>query len=1773
MKALALLFIAATLSAQVQPAPGHCAMAHCNNQMTDFSPVTPPGIGTGMSVVNRDASRLGVAAGLACVSNGTNVACAYRESPDAVVYYDADGNVLWTSGNLLDDNTYKNTPIIQTDGSVVIGDDQHLIKFNQDGSVAWSTATPEGAPISQITTPNGAIFTATHPVAVDTCSQDSCNLMVTLNNSGSQYTSAKVTLTGGDCAGATATAAVAGGGITAITVTSQGANCYIAPDVIITGDGSGAQANAQLLAPAPISAYNGTTGALVGSLLLYSSGTSGPYYETINVPCVNNGSYPNRVYISTNLSVNSNQGALWAVDIDPANLANPISPAWSVTFDGPSGASPLCIGNNVYFDGAGFMPGDNAGTTIFGVQDNGSSATMLFHVSLGAGTEPVTCNFAMDPRAVGGFWHEIQYDPNIYHRDGTNGSVIETLDVNSLLAASGAPPATYWMSGVFNTVGTPDHPYMILPESDVNYVASYLTLVDITDSTLIWALPLYPGNSPFFSDSFEGEAAIATNSNNQTVLAMATRYNGAYFLSEGQGTAVLSSTSLSFGDQPQGSSGAAQTVTLTNTASSTLTVTRVTASGDFGETDNCAAPLTPGVACSLAITFTPTALGPRSGALTIASNAAGSPQTISLSGVGITGAPGISLSASALNFPGQVVGTTSSPQVVTMTNSGTALLTIASIVNGGDAIQSSNCSSILAPGAGCSINVMFAAGGVGKRSGTITINSNAAHNPRTITLTGTGLLAQGAAAGLSSTSLVFSGQSLGAAGTPQTVQLVNVGTAPLHITSIAHAGAASETNNCPQSLAATKHCTITVTFTPSATGPSSGTISIADNATGSPQSIAVAGVASGNPVPLLNQAASPADPIVGASGFGLKILGGGFLPGAVVNWNGAPLSTTFVGKTQLTATVPPANAATAGTAWITVVNPTPGGGTSNPYWFPITTPTEWLTLNRTDLASSAGPQALATADFDGNGTLDLLVANSAANSVSVLLGNGNGTFAPPADYSTGAQPVAVAAGDFNNDGKPDIVVANQADNTVSILLGAGGGAFSPGVPYPTGNGPVAVTVADFNGDGNLDLAVANQADNTVSVLLGNGNGTFNAHVDFPAGPSPRALAAGDFNADGKLDLAVANDFTNGSVSVLLGNGDGTLQSAVAYATDDSIALAAADLNGDGILDLAAVNRQAQTLSVLLGNGDGTFQPALRKLLELQPVGFAIGDLNADGTLDVAVANSGENTVSILPGQDNGNYGTARDFAVAAGPVAVVLGDFNGDGSLDLVVAAPASNTVSVLLQAPAITFSSTSLNLGNVILGQHASQVVTLTNTGSAVMTIASIAASGAFTQQNACPATLAPGASCSITATVGAQTKGPLAGLLTITDNVPGSPQTIALSGTAVGVDIDVNLSQTAVDSGNPVSSNTISLTHVAPAGGALVSLSSSNPAVASAPASVTIPGGTMVSPAFTITTAGVEASTPVTLSASFNGVTSTVILTVNPAVLQSLTLSPSSIGAGLSTTANFAALDGQAPPAGAILSLSSANPAVAAVPASVQIAAYAGQSSTFTIATGPVTAPTQVVITASYGKSQAPATLTVNPGSVSLASLSLSPTSVVGGSPPASYTNVAVLSGPAPSGGAAIALSSSNPAVASVQANVQVAAGATTSANFPITTTAVATGTRVTITASYQGVTQQAQIMVNVATPLAVQLSQTSVKGGATVPANSVKMDGPAPSGGLTVSLTSSNPAVAAVPATVTVSPGLKISQTFAIATAAVKSSTAVTISASYHGITQSATLIVTP
>jgi hypothetical protein len=225
-------------------------------------------------------------------------------------------------------------------------------------------------------------------------------------------------------------------------------------------------------------------------------------------------------------------------------------------------------------------------------------------------------------------------------------------------------------------------------------------------------------------------------------------------------------------------------------------------------------------------------------------------------------------------------------------------------------------------------------------------------------------------------------------------------------------------------------------------------------------------------------------------------------------------------------------------------------------------------------------------------------------------------------------------GDFNGDGRPDLAAANEFSSDISVLLGNGDGSFQAATSLAAGARPLSVAVGDFNGDGKPDLAAANSGSDTVSVLLGNGNGSFQNAVNYTAGAEPLSVAMGDFNGDGKQDLATSNFF--GTVSVLLGNGNGTFQAAAPYATGDQpFSVAVGDFNGDGKQDLATANSDSASVSVLPGNGDGSFQAAANFAVGSVPRSVAVGDFNGDGKQDLATANqSFSNTVSVLLNQPN-----------------------------------------------------------------------------------------------------------------------------------------------------------------------------------------------------------------------------------------------------------------------------------------------------------------------------------------------------------------------------------------------------------------------------------------------------------------------------------------------------------------------------------------------------------
>lgn len=348
-------------------------------------------------------------------------------------------------------------------------------------------------------------------------------------------------------------------------------------------------------------------------------------------------------------------------------------------------------------------------------------------------------------------------------------------------------------------------------------------------------------------------------------------------------------------------------------------------------------------------------------------------------------------------------------------------------------------------------------------------------------------------------------------------------------------------------------------------------------------------------------------------------------------------------------------------------------------------------IKKTDFTTGAGPVSIATGDFNGDGKPDLATANSATNSVSILLNTGSGDFGTKTDIVVGSQPRAVLARDFDGDGKLDlaVAVASSSSNTVEILLGTGTGSFNPTTTLITGMTPVALASADFNGDGKPDLAVANAGDNSVHVFLGTASGNFNFSTALTTGAGPSGIAVADFNGDGRPDLAVTNS-SDETVSIFLGSGNGLFSTGVTLPTGTNPAgIVTGDFDAGGKADIAVVNRGSSTVSVFLGNGDGTFAVKKDFATGASPAALAVGDFTGDNRLDLAVANSGANTISLLAGLGDGSF-VSSDFTAPAAPFAVAPGDFDGDRRMDLVAANRDANSVTVFLNTTTILPTSTA---------------------------------------------------------------------------------------------------------------------------------------------------------------------------------------------------------------------------------------------------------------------------------------------------------------------------------------------------------------------------------------------------------------------------------------------------------------------------------------------------
>jgi hypothetical protein len=354
----------------------------------------------------------------------------------------------------------------------------------------------------------------------------------------------------------------------------------------------------------------------------------------------------------------------------------------------------------------------------------------------------------------------------------------------------------------------------------------------------------------------------------------------------------------------------------------------------------------------------------------------------------------------------------------------------------------------------------------------------------------------------------------------------------------------------------------------------------------------------------------------------------------------------------------------------------------------------WLTPTRVAASASSidfpdvirykageGPRAVLVVDLDRDQKLDVVTSNSAANSISVFTGLGNGTFRDGLPVPTkGKAPFAMAVGRFNTDEYPDVATVDVASASATVFLNDGKGTLSPSSSLDTGSGAVAIGAADLNGDGLDDLVAVNISANRVDIFLNQDGKGFGPRASFPTGAaSPRGLVIHDFDGDGRPDIATANSRA-GSVSLLTNLGKGVFAAPRTYATAAGPESACAgDFDRDGWTDVATANLDSETVSVLRNKKDGSLGGATTyKVRAPQEVHAA--DMNGDGALDLVVSQPDRDSVALLLNQGDGSFATAFELPVGGvHPASVGAADLDGDGRLDLVTANEGSANVSVLL--------------------------------------------------------------------------------------------------------------------------------------------------------------------------------------------------------------------------------------------------------------------------------------------------------------------------------------------------------------------------------------------------------------------------------------------------------------------------------------------------------------
>jgi hypothetical protein len=819
------------------------------------------------------------------------------------------------------------------------------------------------------------------------------------------------------------------------------------------------------------------------------------------------------------------------------------------------------------------------------------------------------------------------------------------------------------------TVGTTSQPTAItLTNTGVNgaltissIVASSNLLPDEFAQTNNCGTSLAPNASCVITITFipgatgarTGKVVITDNSSTGTTQTITLNGNGVNRIK-----VTAANDPLTFGLQAPNTTSAAQTITITNLGTGAVPITSVAASGDFAQTNTCGTSLPGNGTCTISVTFTPTvATGNRTGAITITDGAVGSPHTVGLTGT-VAAAVAV-FTPTALTFDGQLTGSTSAVKTVALSNTGNTALVLTSIAASGNFAQTNNCGTSVAVNASCTISVTFTPTATGARTGAITVTDNASGSPHSVSLTGTGIAPVGS---ISPNSLTFASQPLNTTSVYQTVTLSNTGTAPLNVNSVAITGAFALNNNtCGSSVAAGASCTIQVTFTPTVTGTSTGTLTVADSASGSPRVV--------------------------------SLTGNGIVPVTTVTFTPSLLTYTTQ-NTGTTSTAQTVTLTNTGSATLTVIS--------------VTTTGDFAQTNTCGTSVAAGAKCTIAVTFsptaDGTRTGLLTIGDNATNSPQIVSLTGTG-FTPT--------PVVVLT-------PPSLTFTTQNTGTTSTAQ----------TVTLKNTGTLALTLTSILASG--DFTQTNTCGTSVSI-----NASCTISVTFKptaSGTRTGAITLTDNAKDSPQTVILTGTAITPAPVVSLSPGllTFTAQNVGSTATAKSVAL-------------SNTGNAALTLTSIVASGD-----------------FA--QTNNCGT-SVAVGASCTITVTFTPTAGGTRTGaiTLKDNA-ADSPQTVTL---TGTG----------------VALVPVATFSLTSLTFGTQQVGSTSSlRSISLTNTGAANLTISSIAASGDFTQVNSCSTgILVPGTTCTISISFTPTAAGTRTGAITVTDNAANSPQTVTLTGTGV--------------------------------------------------------------------------------------------------------------------------------------------------------------------------------------------------------------------------------------------------------------------------------------------------------------------------------------------------------------------------------------------------------